>query len=380
MTPTAPRWPTRRDWVSAAVLVAATRVGYLVLAWLAQWYLAGGTGRLRPGVAHWRRWDADIYVKIAQHGYSGPGAEPWSEAFPPGWPLLLRGVSALGVDPVVAGLLLTTVASVVAVAYLLRLLADERPARSDAPRHAALYLLLFPTAVFLVAGYSEAVFLAGAIAAFRESRRGRWGRVALPAAVAVAARWTGLFLLVGLTVELIRQLVRRRDEPGLLLRGAGALALASLPVVAYLAWLAVVRDDPWFFLTAQREGWGRTFVGPVASFRTTWATWTGDHPPGLLIAWRVEVVAALAGVLLVGALVRRREWGYAAYAGTSLGVLLTSTWYYSVPRALLVLFPAVIVLADLTDGRRLAHEAMLLVLAPLAALGVVVFTSGAWFS
>lgn len=382
-----PRWPRPAEWRSAVVLVIATRVAFWLVAWLAQWLLGDGTGRLAPGVSHWRRWDADIYVKIAEHGYTGPGAEPWSEAFLPGWPLVLRAAGSLGIPSTVAALALTTVASVVAVAYLIRLVDEERPAAGPAPvglpstgRRAALYLLLFPTAVFLVAGYSEAMFLAGAIPAFREARRGRWPRVAVPAAVAVAARWTGLFLLVGLAVELALQLRRRSDQRRELLRWApAALVAGALPAVAYAGWLAVVRGDPLFFLTAQTEGWGRRFVGPVESFRATWNTWHGDYPSALLLTWRLEIVAAVVGVALVLELLRRRAWGYAAYAGVTLAVMLTSSWYYSVPRALLVLFPAVLVLAELTERRPVAHQVVLVLLAPLATLGVVVFTRGGWF-
>lgn len=386
MTTAAPRWPSRGEWRTAVVLVLATRAAFWLVAWLAQSLLGGGD---RPvlGVQHWRRWDADIYATIAEHGYTGPAAEPWSEAFPPAWPLLLRAVSATGIPVTVAGLLLTTVATVVAVASLIRLVDEERPRPDDAAvagttpgTRAALFLLLFPTAVFLVAGYSEALFLAGAIPAFREARRGRWGRVALPATVAVAARWTGLFLLVGLAVELVAQLRARPDDAGRVLRrGAGALAVATLPVLAFAAWLAAVRGDPLSFLTAQREGWGRRFVGPVESFRATWETWGGDYPPALLLTWRLEIVAALVGVGLVVVLVRRREWGYAAFAGSTLAIYLTSSWYYSVPRALLVLFPAVIVLTDLTDRHPRAADAVVVFLAPLATLGVIVFTRGGWF-
>jgi hypothetical protein len=299
-----PRWPTREEWRTAAVLVLATRVAFWLVGWLTQWYLADGAGPIRPGVAHWRRWDADIYVKIAEHGYAGPGAEPWSEAFPPGWPLLLRAAGTL-VPPAsttLVALVLATLATIVAVAYLLRLVADERPEDPGAGRRAGLYLLLFPTAVFLVAGYSEALFLAGAIPAFREARRGRWTRVALPAAVAVATRWTGVFLLVGLGVELLRQLAGGTVERSrLLVRGAGALAVGTLPLVAYTAWLAATRGDPLHALTAQREGWGRAFVGPVESFRSTWDTWNAGNPTTLVLSWRLEIVAAAAGILLVRA-------------------------------------------------------------------------------
>jgi hypothetical protein len=374
----APRWPTRPEWRTAVLYVLATRAGLLLAAWLAAWLLAGTQGRISPGLGIWRRWDADIYAKIAEFGYAGAGAEPWSEAFPPLWPLLLRAVSGLGPSPTVAALGLTTLASIVAVAYLIRLVDEEVPAAGSGPttgRRAALYLLLFPTAVFLVAGYSEALFLAGAVPAFREARRGRWPRAAAFAAVAVGARWVGLFLLLGLAVELLRQ----RPGRAATLRAGTALAAATAPILGFVAWLWATRGDPLYFLAAQNHGWGRTVVGPIDAFRTTWHTWSGDYASNILLAWRIEIVAAGVGIALVLVLLRRREWGYATYAGATLAVMLTSSWYYSIPRILLTLFPLVVLLARWTSGRPGRHEVVVAVLAPLATLGAIVFTRGAWF-
>ncbi len=375
-----PTWPTRDEWRSATVLVLVTRAAFLAVAWAGAWFRSGARGRLDVHLTIWRVWDADIYAKIAEHGYRGAGADPYSEAFPPLWPLLIRGVHALGPGLTTAAMLLTTVASVVAVAYLIRLVDEETPGRLDARlpspgRRAGLYLLVFPTAVFLVAGYSEALFLAGAVAAFREARRRRWVRVGPFAAVAVGARWAGLFLLAGLAVEL----VRRRPDRAELARGIGALTVGLAPVAAYTLWLWRVHGDAFYFLEAQRLGWGRRFAGPVDAFRATWDTWGSDQAAGLLLAWRIELVAALVGVLLIAVLVRQREWGYATFAGTTMAVMLTSSWYYSIPRILLTLFPLVIVLARWTGRRPARHDAVLAASAILATLGVLTFTRGAWF-
>lgn len=377
------RSPARDVWLDAIRLVLLTRVTFWLVAWLGGGLLGGGTGPPRTGVGHWRRWDADIYATIAEHGYAGPGAEPWSEAFPPLWPLLLRAAGALGLSPTVAGLVLTTVASVVAVAFLIRLVDEETsPAAGSSGvgvpspgRRAAWYLLLFPTAVFLVAGYAEALFLAGAIPAFRAARRGRWPAVALPAAVAVGARWVGLLLLLGLAVELLT----RRPDRRRLLTGAAALAAATLPALGYAAWTWITRGDPLYVLTAQREGWGRTFVGPVEALRATWNTWGSDQPTAFLLAWRLEILAAALGFVLLWVLLRRREWGYATFVAATLTVMTTSSWYYSIPRILLTLFPLVVHLARWTSAGRGRHEAVLAVSTSLATLGVIVFTRGGWF-
>ena len=152
-------------------------------------------------------------------------------------------------------------------------------------------------------------------------------------------------------------------------------------MIAYSAYLWVARGDPLRFLADQRLGWDRQFpTNPVRSFLATWNTW-GDpgYPSNWIFAWRIEIVAAALGVGIVAWAIAKREWGYAGYCGATMASLLLSTWYFSIPRMLLSLFPAVIFLAQSTRSHEGRHELALAVLAPLAALGVIVFTQGAWF-
>ncbi|MFN2490738.1 MAG: mannosyltransferase family protein [Actinomycetota bacterium] len=362
------------SWREAGKILLLTRVVFLVVAYAGAWFLATSRGGLTVGFLDlWARWDATHFFAIAERGYAGAG--PNDGAFFPGFPLLLRLVGVAGLPLAAAGLIVSAGASLVAFAFLFRL--AEHDAGAGAGRRAVLYLALFPTAVFLVAPYSEALYLAGAIPAFFFARRRRWELVGPPAALAVATRAVGLFLVLGLVVEYLSQhdFARARVRAAL-----GSLALAVLPVIAYGAYLGATRGDVLFFLTAQRLGWYRDFTNPVSSFVSTWNTWSGvDYPSNWLFAWRAEIVAAALGVGFVAWALRKRAWGYAAYMGAVMASLLTSTWYFSIPRMLLSLFPAVVFLAAATRARPGWHDLVLVTLAPLATLGVVVFTSGAWF-
>jgi Gpi18-like mannosyltransferase len=364
-------------WRAAATILVATRVPLMLVAYGAAWFLATERGPLQEGFVHiWARWDALHFFSIAEHGYTGAGAEPHATAFFPGFPLALRLGMALGLSPVTAGLAVSALASWIAFAFLFEL--AELDVGSGAGRRAVLYLALFPTGVFLIAPYSEALFLAGAIPAFFYARRGRWALAGVPAAVAVATRAAGLFVLAGLVLEFFRQ----RDFSRPRLRGALAgLAAGTLPVIAYGAYLAAATGDALRFLTDQRLGWHREVpTSPVTSLLQTWNTWSNpEYPSNWILAWRLEIVAALLGLAVVVWAVVKREWGYAAYGGTLMATLLLSTWYFSIPRMLLSLFPAVVFLAGATQRSERGHELALAVLAPLATLGVVVFTRGAWF-
>jgi hypothetical protein len=134
------------------------------------------------------------------------------------------------------------------------------------------------------------------------------------------------------------------------------------------------------FLVDQREGWDREFTWPWSALATTWdAAFSDRLEPNFQVAFMGEIVAVAVGIAVVLWAAARREWGYAAYMGSLLAVLMTSVWYLSVPRILLTFFPGLVFLADATRRRPLRHEAVLVVFATLATLGVVVFTSQKWF-
>ncbi len=368
-----PSW--RVALLEAAAWVTLLRVAMLLLSWGATWLLATSTrGPHVPSLLQiWDRWDTQHFVHIALHGYSGTGPFANDTAFFPLFPLTIRVLHAAGLDPVAAGMLVSYLASIVAGAVLLRL--AEEQVGPGTGRTALLLLLVAPTAVFLVAAYSEALFLAGAIGAFYLARHERWLGAGACAAVAMGARAAGLFLLAGLAVEL---LTARRRAPGRWSRAVLGGIVALIPLAAYCAYLWHGTGDALDFVAAQRAGWQRTFVGPVASFLNTWRSWSEGEPTNWIFAWRLEIVAAAAGVgFTVWAFVRR-WWGYGTYMALTLGYLLTSTWYYSVPRLLLGLFPIFLLLASWA-GRGARRDALLVVSALCAALGVIVFTRGAWY-
>ena len=348
----------------------------------------------------WTRWDARHFLEIAEFGYTDERSDPHATAFFPLWPLLIRALSATGLSPAFAAMVLSTAASVVAVAYLYRLAEEElgRGAGSAGPqeqggagwagpqeqgaagRRASLYLLFFPSAVFLVAPYSESLFLAGAIPAFYYARHQRWLASGACAAVAMGARAAGAFLLVGLLLEFVRQ----RDFSGATLRrGLAAGVVALLPLLAFAAYLWQVRGDPLYFFTDQRLGWGRELSGPLEALRATWGATRVDAGEGALtnfvIGWRVEIVAVALGMLSVVWALVKREWGYAGFMGVLLASLMTSSIYLSVPRMLLSMFPIVLFLAEWTGRDAKRHETVLLSFAAIATLGVVAFTRQAWF-
>jgi hypothetical protein len=365
----------REPWKQALQILVVTRLVFLAVALSASWFLASSRGPHVEGFfSIWDRWDATLFMRVAAFGYTGPQTDLHATAFFPLFPLLVRGASDLGLNPIGAGLLISAGASLVAFAYLFRLAEEE--VGEGAGRRAVLYLALFPTAVFLIAPYSEALFLAGAVPAFYYARRMRWTLVALPAAVAMGARFAGCFLLLGLLVEFLRQ---RNFSAKRLRAGALALVAGLAPLALYSFFLYRVKGSPLYYFTDQRLGWGRRLTSPVTAFRATWDTWNAGQPTNWIFAWRVEILAAVIGVAFVLWALIKREWGYATFMAAMMASVLASSWYFSIPRMLLSLFPIPLLLASFTRRSTTRHEIVLLTMVPLAALGVVVYTHGAWF-
>jgi Gpi18-like mannosyltransferase len=352
-----------------------SRILFFAVAFAAAWMLASSRGPLPLSFGEiWTQWDAEHLLRIARLGYTDPATHPHATVFFPLFPLLVRYVVSVGIPPVAAGLTISAVASLVAFAYLYRLVAEESHVEDG--RRAVLYLALFPTSVFLIAPYSEALFLAGAIPAFYYARRARWIPAGLFAAVAMASRNTGMFLLVGLAFEFIRQ---RDMRPVAWRRVLAGLTVGSAPLVFYGAYLWRVKGEFFYFVTDYQQ-WGRTLTSPIEAIANSYSmTVLSEYPTNWMMAMRGEIIAVVFAVAAVAWCVARREWGYAAFGGTLLLVLISSPYYYSAPRSMLQFFPSVLFLTELTRQRPLLREPLLLILCSLATLGVVVFTQGYWF-
>lgn len=368
--PQGPHWyerpvrPLGRDLRSALHVWVGTRLGVLAISFLASALWAYGD--LRDSfLDRWTQWDGDLFIEIAKYGYGGDPAEPPDAGLPaffPGLPLALRAVHLVVPSWRLSALLISFVAGAIAMAALARIGgdADRRGSR------AALALAVSPYAVFLFAGYSEALFLAFALPAWLFARQRRWPPAALCAAAATGVRVTGLFLAAALIVQFLVADRRWRSAPW--------TVVPFIPAFGYTLY-QWRRTGDWFaWQHAQQEGWGRSLVWPWESLHTTWDAAFATHDQ-FTTAFRVELVAAAVGVALTAWLLARRRWAESVYVGLQMASLLTSAFYLSIGRATLVWWPLWLAVAGC---RRPVYIAVISLFVPLMAGEVVLFTSGAW--
>ncbi|MFI9723241.1 mannosyltransferase family protein [Streptomyces sp. NPDC052396] len=362
-------------------LYALTRVGVWLTAYCAAWLFPADPGAKRAPsyLSLWDRWDVGFFRRIAEYGYfSGTGAAGSArpdnrEAFFPGYPMALRAVHSVVPGWTLSGLLISFFAGAVAVLALARIARLHTPDEAAGQR-AVLFLLASPCAVFLAAGYTEALFLAFALPSWLAAKKGNWALAAALAAGATTVRISGLFLAAGLAVQFLVAGRERRQW-----RSAPWLLLPALPALAYTWYLHSGTGDWMAWQHAQERGWYRQFHWPWEAWHHTWqGAFSHGQTTGYAVMFQAELLAMVTGVLLLALLVIRRQWPEAVYIGLSLWALGTSYWYMSVPRSTLLWWPLWITLAVWSLRRPWLKTGYLCVAAPLMTVLTLVFTSGRW--
>lgn len=255
-------------WPFVFTVFAASRLLFLGAGALAQAFLPeaepAGSPLEPPGfLNYWAHWDGAWYSQIATEGY-GAGA-PASTAFFPLYPLLVRLGTALGGGPALWGVLISLVATLFSLYFLYGI--AERLYNANVARASTLSLAFFPTAFFLNAVYTEALFLAfttGCVWAMYARRD--LLLAGLLGSLAAATRNLGLLLLIPLFIEWYRN--RREFGSG----GLAGILLVPTGLVAYGIFLAGRFGDPLISARQQEEYWGRTFVSPVATLQGAWSS------------------------------------------------------------------------------------------------------------
>ncbi len=366
------------------------------------------------------RWDAAWYLVIAHYGYRPDlGAFTSSRtAFFPLYPLGLRAISEGGVQPVIAGVLLSLLAFAFALYGIHRLTTLElarrvpigRSAPGETARLAVMVTAFAPMAFFFSAVYSESLYLALSVGVFLAARQGRWVWVGVLGALAAATRSAGVVLMLP---ALMLYLYGPREDrlpdfaalgrlrPRYRLR-RDVLWLGLLPagVGLYMGYLALSGGDPLAPFHVQ-DVWGRHFAGPylgvwdgvkaafdgarqLLSFQRhhLYFPIAGGSPfvnAGhnlMLLAFLIAAIPAIVGVL------RMLPLAYGAYVIAALALPLSYPVapqpLMSLPRFLVVLFPLSMWLAAWLAVRPRARTPALAISALLMALFVAQFATWHW--
>jgi len=190
----------------------------------------------------WAQYDAAAYVDIAQNGYNkdfmgGRGNYAWY----PLYPLLIRIFGFLGYWN--AAFLISNAASLLAVAVLYFLIREEL-SKAQAYRTFA-YMMLFPTAYFFTAMYTESLFLLLSAASFYFAKREKWLSAGAAGFLLALTRPQGMIILFPLAYMCLKS---RRPVVD--------IAYAFLPLLSAIFLLAyhyAATGDPLIQMSTQED-------------------------------------------------------------------------------------------------------------------------------
>ena len=387
-----------RSWIARDVVfpILITRLMLTLVAWLAlqsfqnlprtsgAWEIKAN-GRLEamgphlspkayPVVNIWSRWDSGWYLGIAKKGYSFTPGRQSNTAFFPAYPMLMRVVhffsrSNTDASWMICGIIVSNLALVAAMTYLAllhRLDSDEETASRS-----VLYYLVFPTTLFLSAVYTEALFLAATVAAFYHARRNQWVWAGVFAGVATLTRSPGVLLLPALLVEYLAQRQFRWRKISFDLAALAIIPACLIGHMLYFRWrfgnamATQAAQDAW------SDEWGQLSWPWEPFVRLVEQPWFFNDGMNFIFC-----VVILALTVLAAARLRPSYGVYAAMC-----YVFVTSWgsLESVPRYLLMIFPAFLILGRL--GRnRLFHRAYLCVGSGLAAFFIIRFALWRWIA
>ncbi len=247
-----PDWALMKSvaWIFVLSRLFFFEVASLAYMYLPQAWIEAPQGTLPPsgGLLYqifsglWVHWDGLWYLSIATFGYHG---RPTATAFFPLFPMAMK---LLG-GGVIGGMVVSLIAFLVALIFLSRLVTLELGPR--VAWYTLLALAFFPTAFYLNAVYSEALFLALAAGSLYYLRKGRYWIAGPLGALATLVTIYGFLLLLPFLWHIWRR------EGFRVLKLAHALWMPA-GLLSYMAFLFIRFGDPLVFQSAQ-SNWARHF-------------------------------------------------------------------------------------------------------------------------
>lgn len=309
------------------------------------------------------RWDSFFYTDIAQYGYHlTPGNTLSNIVFFPLYPFLIYIIAPLvGVNVVLAGWLASIVSLIGAVVIFYKLLREFHPTID--PETPIFYLLIFPTAFFLNAVYTESLFLFLSLLTFYYALKGRFNGAGIFGLLAALTRVTGVLLFVPVLWEFFKRHEVRK------IFSLSFLSTFLIPLGTFIFFLYhyFIFGDFFLFLKVE-SAWGRAFQFNKDHFLLF------SHPS--VVNFFLDIIFSAFALISVYHVFKQKWFSYGLYILATLGVALSTGTFMSIGRYILVLFPVYIALATIKShhfGKMYVVGSLL-----LFALNITLFANWYW--
>ena len=269
-------------WMSARI---APQFPDSALSWTTEFtvpgYQKGQTYLIEPFMNNQVAWDSEYYLAIAVGGYDDPATDlvgppdnqvTKSYSFLPFYPLLIRLIafplSLLGMNAIatatLSGVILSALGALGGMLALYDLTRDSLG--EEGGLRSAFYLIIFPTAFFLVQVYTEGVFVGLAFGCLAMVRRKNWLLAAILASCTVLTRAVGIAIFIPMIINWLRTgdwmdldlEWRQVFHQGIPLPSLGRALLVFVPLITFLIWKFSYYGL--FFDFVERQIYGSAFM------------------------------------------------------------------------------------------------------------------------
>ena len=325
-------------------------------------------------ISIWKAWDTNGYLGIAQYGYSSSTVEERHLfiVFFPFYPFLIKIIALVLQNYLLSALLVSNIAYIFAVFYLYKLVLLDF--KSEDALRSIIYLSIFPTAYFLHAAYTESLFLALTIASFYYARKDKWALSGTLGMLAATTRITGIILLPVLVIEYLSQRQYKKEN---IRKDILWILVIALGFVLYLILNYITYGDPLKFLEIQSGHWSKHLAIPTIGFFAAWDGIFWRPPADSIQGGWAEIIFALLGLILIIYSFFRLRLSYSLYALATWLLITSTSFWLSIPRYTLSMFPIFILLAILGRRKEINYAVIFLSLI-FYALFLSLFIRGRW--
>lgn len=294
-------------------------------------------------------WDAQWFTRIAEFGYRGGDAidgkppEFRTVAFLPGTPWLLRATHAItGLDWAAAGLLMNAVIGAIATCVLVAIIRHYTRSLLAVVLAVAVFAG-FPMSVTYMMAYSEALFALCTFLFILGYVKKNFPVAAAGVFLACLVRMTGYDLAIAFAIGVL--LHHRRN-----LQAWICVAVAPLGGAMYMLWANYLARDAGGYFAIQKDGWGTQFDFGKATLH--------DLPrqifamEGVVPLWGSLAILGTLTLIIVGIIRRFPFMMWLCGTGLGLNVILSSGYFHSRPRLLLMAGVLLTMCMILTTVRR----------------------------
>jgi len=192
-------------------------------------------------ISPWFRWDTVHYLGISENGYD---SQPLYTAWPPFYPILIKIFSTIFKPPLLAAMVVSNLFLIIAITLFLKLITELF--NETIAKDSLFFLLLFPTSIYLIAPYTESIFLALSLAVIYASIKKKWLLAGILSGLAAITRVQGIFLIFPILIEGVQTYFFAKDKK-VFLKFIPATFFAPLTYGIYCIYVrfGLQSDWPW---------------------------------------------------------------------------------------------------------------------------------------